>query len=85
MAKKLSVTASKNSGTATSQDIFFRNSEHIDGGPLFGYRLWQAFAIASGDTLDITAVTVTTGVNDPMGGFVDPDWFRQISLAFIES
>lgn len=85
MAIKVSVTASKNGGSSETRDVFMRNTEPVDFGPLFTYRLWLAFEMTSADTINATAVSIASGVNDPIGGFEDPDWYRQISLAFIES
>jgi hypothetical protein len=84
MAKKLTVTASKNGAGSSTKDVFFRNTEAIDLGPLTCFRVWSKFDKGLDDTLEISAVTIQTGVSDPITGFDDPDWYKQISLAFID-
>lgn len=93
MAKKYTVTASVNGGSAATHDVICKNDETIgDKGWL--WRMHQAFGGSSGeaaDTYAISSITGPTSIADPMGGFsAIPGTILltvslgQISLAFID-
>lgn len=83
MAVKVTITASKNGGNPATHDVFMRNTDPTFG-PDFLARVYDVFAIDDGDAFAATTCTITAGVNDLVSGFVDHDFRRGITLAFID-